>query len=419
MPSSKHQFRQRKRRAFHPPPLFWAKLSKLWLTKSALREADRQNKLLYPNGSFFYFPRTFAPDFLRNCSAIRLQEIRRLSRCGGPDLSDIRNYPAPAHFCQYSMDLTNSCSERASTTHAKPKIGSTTVYDPHFEEHLTDHGVFPPLSRYPNGIKPSKPENFMEIQRRIRAPRPSLALSEGPLERQYEEFIELNNRAVDEQLVIKDILPVLEGKRNDGSKTGSGHPLRNHAHLTDGTLAYARPDVYHGAEPNQVESAIRKQLNDQIIPSNLSNRPVAPNFFVEAKGQHGSVPVAVRQACYYGALGARAMHSLQQYGEKTEKRYDNKAYVITVTYYSGYLGIYVTHPTRSRLKGNPDTDYVMTQVGQWALHGDPEAYRQGLNAYRNSRDLAKEFRDDFIRHANERYASDHIHVAGNSDGLSE
>lgn len=98
---------------------------------------------------------------------------------------------------------------------------------------------------------------------------------------------------------------------------------------------------------------------------------------------------------------------LQQLGGTNESRYDNKAYVITVTYYSGYLGVYVTHPVRSRSTDNPDkhTNCVMTQVGQWALRGDPETYQRGLNAYRNGRDLAKEYRDNFIRQANERYTA--------------
>lgn len=91
MPSFKPQHRGRQHHTSHPPPLFWDKLAKLWLTKSALEEASRRNKPLSSDQGFFSIPHTFAPDFLRGCSATRLQEIRKLSRCGGPDLSDIRN----------------------------------------------------------------------------------------------------------------------------------------------------------------------------------------------------------------------------------------------------------------------------------------------------------------------------------------
>jgi hypothetical protein len=41
--------------------------------------------------------------------------------------------------------------------------------------------------------------------------------------------------------------------------------------------------------------------------------PIAPNFFLAAKGPDGSAAVAKRQACYDGALGERGMHSLQSY----------------------------------------------------------------------------------------------------------
>ncbi|KAL4998193.1 hypothetical protein BDV10DRAFT_194502 [Aspergillus recurvatus] len=364
MPSFKHQYRQRKRRTFHPPPLFWHKLSKLWLTKSALREVNRRNKLLPPSQSSFSIPYTFAPDFLRNCSATCLQEIRKLSRCGGPDLSDIRNYPAPALLSMlygpHQLQL-----ETPYSTHTKSKTGSTTVYDPHFENHLTNHGIFMPFSTYPDVTEPSKPENIAEIRKRLRAPRPSVALSEGPLEREYEDFIRLNDDAGDEQVVITEILP-----------SGGGHLFKNLAPLTDGTLADAKPDLYHGAQPNQLEPAILTQLDNQITPSIQSNRPAAPNFFIEAKGHDRSVRVAMRQACYEGALGARAMHSLQRLGDESENRYDDKAYTMMSTYHTGTLAMYATHPT------------------------SPESYQQGLSAYRNGRDLAKEYRDGFIKQAN-------------------
>ena len=309
------------------------------------------------------------------------------------------------------MDPINSRSKCSTQTQTTPKTGSTTVYDLHFEQHVTDHGIFLPSYKYPDDTKPTKPDNFADIHRRLRVPRPSLALSRGSLEKEYEEFIELNDNAARAQLVVKDILPVLEGKRKACFNTDGGHPFNNLAPLTDGTLANAKPDFYHGASPNQLKPGIREQLNSHIMPSTQSSRPVAPNFFVEAKGHAGSIPVAKRQACYDGALGARAMHALQQYGHEGSSNYpthyDNNAYTLTSTFHAGTLGLYATHPTRSTNNDNSDrhTDYVMTQVGQWALHGDPETYQRGLNAYRNARDLARELRDGFIGQANEQYTA--------------
>jgi hypothetical protein len=132
---------------------------------------------------------------------------------------------------------------------------------------------------------------------------------------------------------------------------------------------------------------------------------MAPNFFVEAKGHDGSIPVATCQACYDGALGARAMHFLQQFGttgsNNSPAYYDNIAFTMTSAYHSGILGLYTTHPTSSRSNDdNPDhhhTDYVVMPLGKWVLNGSPEAYRQGTTAYRNASDLANQQRNRFIK----------------------
>ncbi|KAL4958950.1 uncharacterized protein BDV14DRAFT_194195 [Aspergillus stella-maris] len=395
MPVLKRQKQQqRKHHSFDPPPLFWDKLTKLWLTKSALREANRRNKPLSLDQGTFSSSHTFAANFLRNCSPTCLQEIKEFSRCGGPDLSDIRNYPAPADFCQYSTGPSNASSEHFTLQETMPKPGSTTVYDRNFEDHITDHGVYLPSHKYLDGTRPSEPDNLAEIQRRIRAARPSLDISQESMEKEYKQFTELDMNAVDEQLVIKDILPVLEGKQTLNSQTGGGHLFNNFAHLTDGTLSNARPDFYHGARLQQLEPAIRKQLNDQVMPSTQSSRPIAPNFFFEAKGHAGSIPVVKRQACYNGALGARGLQSLQQHGHENSSKQPN----------DGNLGLWAHHPTRS---ANPDrqSDFVMTPIGKWSLDGSPESYRQGLAAYRNARDYAEGLRDDIIQQTNARYAA--------------
>ncbi|KAL4791256.1 hypothetical protein BDV19DRAFT_381677 [Aspergillus venezuelensis] len=348
------QQQQRKHHSFNTP-LFWDKLTKLWLTKSALREAN---------------------------------QIKEFSRCGGPDLSDIRNYPAPADFCLYPTGPSNASSEHFTLQETMPKTGSTTVYDRNSEDHITDHGIYLPSHKYPDGTSPSEPNNLAEIQRRIRAARPSLDISQESMGKEYKQFMELNMNAADKQLVIKNILPVLEGKQTLNSQTGGSHLFNNLAHLTDGTLSNAKPDFYHGARPQQLEPAIQKQLNDQVVPSTQSSRPIAPNFFFEIKGHAGSIPVVKRQACYNGALGTRGLHNQISSG--------NNAYTIRSTFQGGNLGLWAHHPTRST---NPDrqSDFVMTPIGKWSLDGSPESYRQGLAAYRNARDYAEGLKDDIIQ----------------------
>jgi hypothetical protein len=118
------------------------------------------------------------------------------------------------------------------------------------------------------------------------------------------------------------------------------------------------------------------------------------------KGPDGSAAVAERQACYDGALGARAMHSLQSYGQD-KPTYDNNAYVITSTFHNGQLKMYTSHPAQPNGPGT-QPEYYMTQINGWSMTGNAESFRQGVTAFRNAGDWTKEKRADAIKLANER-----------------
>lgn len=97
-----------------------------------------------------------------------------------------------------------------------------------------------------------------------------------------------------------------------------------------------------------------------IIPSKAdTSRPAVPNFFLEGKSSQVRADVARRQAMYDGAVGAGAMHKLQNYGTD-EPMYDNKAYTFTSTYQDGRLQIYSTHPT-GPLASEGQPEYHMTR----------------------------------------------------------
>jgi hypothetical protein len=92
------------------PPAFWDNLSKIWLTKNALRELDRRNSQLAPSSPRsprrrFHRPVTrralaereknclpapSAANFLRHCGLRCLKDIKLSARRGGPDLADLR-----------------------------------------------------------------------------------------------------------------------------------------------------------------------------------------------------------------------------------------------------------------------------------------------------------------------------------------
>ena len=68
--------------------------------------------------------------------------------------------------------------------------------------------------------------------------------------------------------------------------------------------------------------------------------------------------------------------------------------------------MFITHLTR----GEHGPEYHMTQVGAWALAGDPDSFREGATAFRNARDWAQDKRDAFFSAANERSLTDMMQV---------
>ncbi|KAF3480819.1 uncharacterized protein GIQ15_06166 [Arthroderma uncinatum] len=286
-------------------------------------------------------------------------------------------------------------SENTKTT----KTTSTTAYNRNFEQKLIDYGVYPDGYEYPDGQLPAMPSNWDEINERLAQSRSSLSPSRFP-ESEFRSFKRADTTASKEKPITRAVLPAIDGDIGDPKCVGGDYPFGNLAHLTDGTLASAKPDHFFGARPEQLNPKIRDELNKFIIPSTQDSLPMAPNFFLEAKGPDGSPAVATRQACYDGALGARGIQKLQSYNQD-EPVYDNNAYTITSTYLAGTLKLYTTHLTPPQ-ESNGRPEYIMTQLKGWSMTSDPETFRKGASAYRNARDWAKEQRDNFIKAANER-----------------
>ncbi|RYP69868.1 hypothetical protein DL769_005161 [Monosporascus sp. CRB-8-3] len=140
--------------------------------------------------------------------------------------------------------------------------------------------------------------------------------------------------------------------------------------LTPGTIAPARPDAYYGAHPEQLDRPNRDELSGYIIPSTMGDKPMLPNFFLEAKGPDGTASVAQRHARYDGAIGARAMQSLRNYGEE-EPVYDGNTYTFSSIYHAGTgtLQLYAHHVTSSTTPGGR-LEYHVTELKAYALTGN-------------------------------------------------
>lgn len=199
-----------------------------------------------------------------------------------------------------------------------------------------------------------------------------------------------NAQAKDENDMLADILPTIANTREANYPSARNTVFGHLDPLTDGTIVMPKPDIYYGAVPEQLDATIRNELGHHIVPSTAVDKPIAPNFFLEAKGPDGFVAVMMRQARYDGAVGARAMYSLQNYGEE-EPVYDGKPYIYSLTYHDGILKMYAHHATAPATSSLPE--YHMTQLVTHALTNKRETFVEGATVFRNVRDLAKQYRD--------------------------
>ncbi|KAL9060054.1 MAG: hypothetical protein Q9162_000904 [Coniocarpon cinnabarinum] len=277
------------------------------------------------------------------------------------------------------------------------RCGPTTVYDKAFEQHLIDHGM------YPYGQEPTyekefqNPNNIGQISTQFGRRRLSLSPSCFPHE-SFDEFERANIRAYTEDDVIATVWPIIFGGVT--IPCSRNIEFNNLAPVTDGALSKGKPGYYEGSPPEDVRKHVRDELGDYIIPCTELSRPCLPNFFVEVNGPEGNGRVLLRQACYAGVIGARAMHKIRSYVDDTTAL-DGNAYTLCWTYdsSSGVLIAYASYPTVSNHPKRA-VDYRMIRLHAYVLRDSPDSFRRGVSAFRNARDWAQERRRELIDAAN-------------------
>lgn len=281
----------------------------------------------------------------------------------------------------------------ALPTTATAKSKKSSAYDRDFDLHLTEHAIHPTWR--------SRKPDLEEIKATLAVPRLSLSpskFSDGA----FKAFQERNDQAKDEDDVLANVIPTILGPSQASRNCARNTAFANLEPLTDGTIAAPKPDIYYGAYPEQLARPARNELAGHIMPSTMLDKPMAPNSFMEVKGPDGSLAVATRQARYDGAVGSRAMHSLQNYGVE-EPQYDGKVHTFSSIYHGGQLQLYAHHLTAPTTEGGPP-EYHMTQVNGWQMTGNRNTFVEGAGALRNMLDLTERRRSDFIRAANIRAA---------------
>ncbi|KKK15850.1 hypothetical protein AOCH_005963 [Aspergillus ochraceoroseus] len=367
---------------------FWVQLSRIQLTKRALDELNRRSSNSSPS------PKLTTQPLSSPSSRDELARLKRFSRLGGPDLRELIGYQHPLARRGRSRSgyrQSNGPPKQAYTPHSSLRTASekhSSAYDANFEQALIDVGIYP--VGYP-GHRDRRPKNLDVITNRLERRRESISQFDDEI---FDDFVQRNHDARSEKTVMSNVFPIVRGSAD--IPFGEDKLFGNLEPLADGVVS-AKPDFYDGSLVADCDKKIRQLLSSSIIPSTQEHLPIAPNFFCEGKGPDGSHAVGERQALYNGAVGARAMHTLQGFGR--EATYDNNAYTITSLYHCGHLQLYTVHPLKSAHPAR-ETDYQMTLLRSYSLKDTCETFRQGVQAFRNARDWAKEHRDHLISTAN-------------------
>lgn len=270
----------------------------------------------------------------------------------------------------------------------------SSAYDKTFKTHLNDFNIH--CANHGYADEAPEPHNLQELHDMLRVPRPSLSPSR--ITSTFRDFKRHASRANFEADVMQNVIPILAG---DSEIHKQQNVLFTEMEpITDETAVKPKPDFFDGAWLRDLNEPLRRDqgLTRHVIPTKHPDVPIAPNFFLEAKGGDGSATVVHLQACYDGAYGARAMSALQNYGN-VEPIYDENGYAFSSTYDGGTLKLFAHHMIRP---GDVHTrpGHHATELRGFYLRDSEEVFGHGATAFRNARDQAQRYRDDFIQRAN-------------------
>lgn len=266
------------------------------------------------------------------------------------------------------------------------KTRKSNAYDANFARLLLDLGAL--VDFIALDVEP--PSNFNEIVDILKGTLVPVSTID------YKSFQVKKVKAYGEPKTVVSLLPLLLGE-DDHFASDHDRAFTNIIPLIEGIVT-CKPDLYDGLCPSKVDPQVRKDLDSLIVPSRQSMAPIAPNFFLEMKGQDGSFAVAGRQAWHDGIVGARAMQAIRCYDLETTL--DHKAYSLSASFYDTTIKIYSTHP----ILRDGKVFYNTVQVFSCLMDNDV-TFHQGVSALRNARVWAEDKRISLISEANARLLS--------------
>ncbi|KAK1506521.1 uncharacterized protein CCOS01_16573 [Colletotrichum costaricense] len=282
------------------PPEFWDGLSKIEPTHRALKEFDRRTRIPRLRSCTAASNR---PDEHAASTTTSYQDLSRFARHGGPDLSDLRGVGIPICTVHPILTMTSdlppttlysspvvmssakssSCgsSRSADPTSTRPtsvtaKSKKSTPYSRDFDQHLTDHDVYPLYSS-------EEPDLDNIISDGITAPaKPDTYYGAYPEDLSRPVRNELGHHVIPPSMHDKLMAPnvFFEVKEPDGSAAvatrqarydgafGSRamHSLQNYREQPDyDGRAYTLSSTYHDGTLKMNASDLAKQHRDNFI----------------------------------------------------------------------------------------------------------------------------------------------------------
>lgn len=179
------------------------------------------------------------------------------------------------------FNLTIDSSQLGSRKRVKARRESGTsfstrrifVYDPAFEQHLNDHGIY-------KNNRGQKPSNWAEINKRLAQSRSSLSPSLF-IEVAFEAFQQTNKDALIEATIISKTFPIIAGTPNILSQ--KNFLFGNLKHLIDDFIIKIKLDFYDKSCFAKLDKQIWKKLDSYIVLSTNIVALCVPNFYIERK----------------------------------------------------------------------------------------------------------------------------------------
>ena len=193
------------------------------------------------------------------------------------------------------------------------------------------------LSKLHTWKKSQDPPAFEALRARVSEKRPALATYTLA---DYQNLRAQVAKVSSEQELVQYVLPYFLEKDATDSSAFHYDTLFGNILKFNPKLSLAKPDLWWGTRRTIVRQLIWDALDKVVNPTN-SKDAIVPNMLVEFKGPEGHELTGSNQACHYGAIGARAMHYLQNYGrDPSQYTFDSTVRTFTALFHGNTFILY-------------------------------------------------------------------------------